>query len=575
MMRVFLLSIVAFLLASLAPAAHAEEGWAGDWHGTLATPGGALRLVLTVRQGAGGALTAELESPDQAPGRKIPVDTIAVADGRMTFSIPSIGASYEGRWQPEAGRFSGNFSQGGALPLDLERGGLEARPTVTGLDGRWEGSIIRNGTRLRLILRIVTSAQGTIAALDSPDALAMGQQVAELTRDGQSVSFAVPAANVHYRATLAADSARMSGTWTRTSSPDAEVAFVRSVQTAASPPARPQLPRPPFPYRAEEVHFANPRAAGVTLAGTLTLPPGRGPFPAAILITGSGPEDRDETIFGHKPFAVLADRLTRAGIAVLRFDDRGTAASTGTFAGATSADFATDANAAFAFLRARPEIDRHAIGFIGHSEGGMIGPLAAGDNPDTAFLVLLAAPGTPIRQLMEAQRRAIGHSLGQSDAELDRAMPVQDAFFAAAMSGEDAAAAAARLRAILTDDMLRAAGTPLAARDQIVRMAADPWFRSFARYDPVPALAHIRVPVLALNGSLDEQVVARENLAGIGAALAGNPDATVRELPGLNHLFQTARTGSPGEYVDIEESFAPAALDLIAGWIRSRFVRGR
>ena len=565
----------AFLVALLfAPAAHAQESWAGDWHGTLATPGGALRLVLTIRQGTGGTLTAELESPDQAPGRKIPVDPIAIANGRMTFAIPAIHASYEGVWHPETGRFAGTFTQGGGIPLELARGGL-GLPVVAGLDGVWRGNVIRNSVPLRLILRVSTGANGTIASLDSPDMLAMSVPIADLAREGARVSFAVPAGQSRFRATLAPDGNGMTGTWSRTGSPDAEVTLVRGAPTASSPARRPQTPHPPFPYRAEEVRFDNARAPGVTLAGTLTLPPGRGPFPAAILITGSGPEDRDETIFGHKPFAVIADHLSRAGIAVLRVDDRGVGASTGAQAGATSADFATDANAAFAFLRARPEIDPHAIGFIGHSEGGMIGPLAMRDNPETAFLVLLAAPGTPIRQLMEAQRRAIGHSLGQSDAELDRAMVVQDAFFAAAMSDESATAAVAHLLVTLTDDMLRAAGTPTTARDQLVRMAADPWFRAFARYDPAPVLARIPVPVLALNGSLDEQVVARENLAGIRAALAGNPDVTVRELPGLNHLFQTARTGSPGEYADIEETFAPAALDLISGWIRSRFVRGR
>jgi len=572
----FIAAIALLLLATLAAPLQAQQGWAGDWHGTLTIPGGQLRLLLTIRQAEGGALAAELESLDQNPGTRIPVAPIAVADGRMTFSIPSIRAQYEGRWQADSGRFSGTFSQGGnALPLDLARGAAEARPTVAGLDGRWEGIVTRNGTPLRLILRIATGATGTIAALDSPDMMAMGLQVTELSREGQAIAFSIPAANVRYRATLIADGSRMSGTWARPGSPDAEVAFVRSAQVAAPPRARPQLPRPPFPYRAEEVRFANPRAPGVTLAATLTLPPGRGPFPAAILITGSGPQDRDETIFGHKPFAVLADRLTRAGIAVLRYDDRGTAASTGTYTGATSADFATDANAAFAFLAAQPGIDRRAIGFIGHSEGGMIAPLAGRDNPDVAFFVLLAGPGTPTPQLMEAQRRAFGRSQGASEADLDRSVPIQRAFYAAAASDGDSDAVAARLRASVTDDMLHAAGLPSAERDQMARAAADPWFRYFARYDPAPALAAIHVPVLALNGGLDVQVIARENLAGISAALAGHRDVTVRELPGLNHMFQTARTGALGEYADIEETFAPAALDLIADWIRTRFVHGR
>ncbi|HEY5711255.1 MAG TPA: alpha/beta hydrolase [Allosphingosinicella sp.] len=575
MMRTILLSILAFLTATLlAPAAYAQGDVAGEWHGTLTIPTGQLRLALTIRHGEGGALTAELESPDQSPGTRIPVTPIAVAGERLAFAIPSIRATYEGQWRAASGRFIGTFTQGSAvLPLELARGAAEARPTVAGLDGRWEGSVTRNGVALRLVLRIATGAGGTIAALDSPDMLAMGMQVAELAREGRNVSFAVPVSNVRYRGTLAADGARMTGTWTRTGSPDAEVTFVRGAQAAAAPRARPQMPRPPFPYRAEEVRFANPRAPGVTLAGTLTLPPGPGPFPAAILITGSGPQDRDESVFTHKPFAVLADRLTRAGIAVLRYDDRGTAASTGAYAGATSADFATDANAAFAFLRARPEIDRRAIGFVGHSEGGLIAPLAGRDNPEVAFFVLLAGPGTPTPRLMEAQRRAIGHSQGVSDADLDRSVPVQSAFYAAAASDGDAEAVKAGLRAALTDDMLRAAGVPLAQRDAMAAGAADPWFRYFARYDPRPALAAIRVPVLALNGGLDLQVVAADNLAGIAAALAGHGDVTVRELPGLNHMFQTARTGAVGEYADIEETISPAALDIVTEWIGTRFDR--
>jgi pimeloyl-ACP methyl ester carboxylesterase len=575
MMRILFLSILAFLAALLlAPAAHAQGDVAGEWHGILTIPTGQLRLALTIRHGDGGALAAELESPDQAPGTKIPVTPIVVAEGRLTFAIPAIRATYEGQWQAASGRFTGTFTQGSAvLPLELARGTLEARPTVSGLDGRWEGSVIRNGVPLRLILRVASNPQGTIAALDSPDMLAMGMQVAELARDGRNVSFAVPVSNVRYRATLTADGTRMTGTWTRTGSPDAEVTFVRGATTAAAPRPRPQMPRPPFPYRSEEVRIANSHAPGVTLAGTLTVPPGPGPFPAAILITGSGPEDRDETVFTHKPFAVLADHLTRAGIAVLRYDDRGTAASTGSYAGATSADFATDANAAFAFLRTRPEIDPRAIGFIGHSEGGLIAPLAGRDNPDVAWFVLLAGPGTPTPQLMEAQRRAVGHSQGVSDADLDRSLPVQNAFYAAAASNGDAEAVKARLRTALTDDLLNAAGMPLAQRDAMAAAAAEPWFRFFARYDPAPALAAIHVPVLALNGSLDQQVVARDNLAGISAALAGHRDVTVRELPGLNHMFQTARTGAPGEYADIEETFAPAALDIVTDWIRTRFVR--
>lgn len=567
-----IISILALLLAALlAPAAYAQENWAGDWHGTLTTPNGALRLVLTIRAGADGALTGELESVDQAPGQKMPVAPIAIADGRLSFAIPPIGASYEGTWDAGAERFSGTFVQGARLPLDFARGAGAAQPVIAGLDGIWEGSVTRNGVDLRLRLRIVTAALGTIAAFDSPDMMAIGLPVTGLARDGRNVTFTVPAGDSTFRGTLDGDGNRMSGSWTRTGSPEAQVAFVRRQgPIAAAPRARPQLPRPPFPYRAEEVRFANPRAPGVTLAGTLALPQGRGPFPAAILISGSGPQDRDESVWSHKPFAVLADFLTRRGIAVLRYDDRGVGASTGTYSGATSADFATDANAAFAFLRARPEIDRGAIGFVGHSEGGLIGPLAAADNPQVAYLVLMAGPGTATSSLMEAQRRAIGESQGASAADLDQGEAIQRALFAISAGDLSDADARAAMRTRLEEVAL-----PPAQRDAMIERVLDPWFRWFARYDPAPVLARIRVPVLALNGSLDRQVIAGPNLAGIRAAMSGNRDVAIAELPGLNHLFQTARTGAVGEYADIEETMAPRAMATIADWIRARFPRRR
>jgi pimeloyl-ACP methyl ester carboxylesterase len=373
---------------------------------------------------------------------------------------------------------------------------------------------------------------------------------------------------------LSDDGGRIDGIWTRAGYPDAPVNFVRAQPSAATQPRlRPQTPHPPFPYRSEEVHFANPRADAVTLAGTLTLPDGHGPFAAAILITGSGPQDRDETLLGHKPFAVLADYLTRHGVAVLRYDDRGVGGSTGPYAGATSAEFATDANAAFAYLRTRREIAPDAIGFVGHSEGGMIGPLAAMDNSQVVFLVLMAGPGTDIRSLMETQRRAIGQSMGVSNADLDRSAPIEAQLFAISASGLGEAEARAAAHAALTDAALTAAGIPVAQRDAMIDRVMDPWFRFFARYDPAPALRRIRVPVLAINGSLDRQVVPAANLAAIRAALAQDSDVTITELPGLNHLFQTAHSGGVGEYADIEETMAPAALATIADWINHRFPR--
>jgi len=249
--------------------------------------------------------------------------------------------------------------------------------------------------------------------------------------------------------------------------------------------------------------------------------------------------------------------------------------STGTQQGATSADFATDANSAFAFLGGRPEIDQRAIGFIGHSEGGLIGPLAAIDNNEVAWLVLMAGPGTNIPALMEGQRRAIGQSQGMSEAELDQMAAMGAELFAIAASERSRADAETAMRAALTEQAAQAAGLPLAQREATIAQLLDPWFRWFLRYDPAPVLARLRMPVLAINGALDRQVLAGPNLAGIRTAMAGHPDVTATELPGLNHLFQTARTGGVGEYAEIEETMAPGAMALIAAWIQARFPRRR
>jgi pimeloyl-ACP methyl ester carboxylesterase len=321
---------------------------------------------------------------------------------------------------------------------------------------------------------------------------------------------------------------------------------------------RPQEPKPPFPYRQEEMAIDS--VPGVRLSCTLTQPEGFGPFPAAVLVSGSGAQDRDEALLGHKPFAVLADYLTRTGIAVLRCDDRGTAKSTGSFAAAVTLDFVEDAMAAVAWLRRHDGIDK--VGLIGHSEGGVIGPMVAERDPKLAFLVMLAGPGTPMTELLAAQSEAIGRASGLSVDQAAHQGEVTRRFLqevTAAGSNEEAKAAATR---ILTEN-----GAKPDTISSQVAMASTPWFRELAAYDPRPVLAKLRVPVLAVNGGSDTQVPAKPNLAAIRAATHGNSDATVVELPGLNHLFQTSTTGAPGDYGIIEETFSPAALKLIGDWI--------
>ncbi len=564
---------VVCLLATVGAAeAQSPDRVLGDWHGALNTPQGELVLLIGVTRTESGELSAELEVPAQAPGRKIPIREFTVVGDSLTFTIPSIGASYRAAWDDAAKQWTGVFTQGLSLPLTLERGSPPAAPVIEGLDGTWNGTLRRNDVDLRLVLRVRTDANGTIATLDSPDMNAMGLRLSEFTRRGERISFGVPAAAVQYTAQLSDGGGRMTGAWTRPGQPDASVSFVRTqATTERAPRQRPQQPKPPFDYEAEDVTFPNPDAADVTLAGTLTLPRGEGPFPAAVLISGSGPQDRDETILGHKPFAVLADHLTRRGIAVLRYDDRGVGESDGDFGGATSADFATDANAAFHYLHTRADIDRNAIGFIGHSEGGMVAPIAAASNDHIAFIVLLAGPGTSTTQLMESQRRLLGLSQGASEEDLDRAAPVVAGIHAAVTAAADRADAERRVRALLTPQAITAMGLTEAQRELAVQQFAGDWYRYFLTYDPARFLTKLTMPVLALNGSLDLQVPADENLAGITRALARNPDVTVRKIDGLNHLFQTARSGAIGEYADIEETFSPLAMELVADWILARF----
>lgn len=561
------------ILALLAVAlpAHAQVKIVGEWHGVLQSPVGPMTLVVTITDDGKGALRGEFGSPDQGPGR-IQLSSITASDGRLAFTLKSAQISYEGEWAEAEQHWAGVFTQGVRIPLTFKRGLPPARAVVEGLDGVWKGAVVRNGVSLRLVLRVSTTDRGTIVTFDSPDLGAVGLPVAGFARSTEKVGFSVPASGATFAGALAADGASLKGTWTLPGQPDVEVSFVRTkISADREVRTRPQMPTPPFPYRAEDVTFTNPVAAGVTLAGTLTRPPGAGPFPAAILISGSGPQDRDESLLGHKPFAVLADHLTRHGVAVLRYDDRGVAESTGEFSTATSADFATDARAALQFLLTRPEINRSAIGYIGHSEGGMVAQIAAVNSQQLKFVIMLAGPGTDLMQLAQSQERLLGLSQGASEEDLTRMAPVMTQVFEAVARSTSADDARVRVRAVLTPEALATMKASESRREMVVQHMANDWMRYLLQFKPAAFLSRIQVPFLALNGTLDHQVPADENLPAIKAALAHNPDVTIRRLDGLNHLFQTARTGAIGEYADITETIAPVALQIVTEWITIRF----
>jgi fermentation-respiration switch protein FrsA (DUF1100 family) len=343
-------------------------------------------------------------------------------------------------------------------------------------------------------------------------------------------------------------------------------------------PRRPQTPEPPFPYDEREVAYTS-EADGTKLAGTLTVPRDDGPFPAVLLITGSGPQNRDEEILGHKPFLVIADHLTSNGIAVLRVDDRGIGGSTGDMSMATSEDFASDVLAGVHFLAGQPDIDPGRIGLIGHSEGGIIAPMVAAASDHVAFIVLLAGSAIPGRDLMIMQLAAVQRSIGRPEGNVEQQIEAQRSLLELASEGADfpaLTAAVAELTRIQISNLAEGQRPSTEELKPVIeaqaRQLTTPWWRFFLTYDPRTALREVQCPVLAINGSLDVQVPPGPNLGVIREALAeaGNDDITVEELGGLNHLFQTATTGSPTEYGSIEETFAPAALDLITSWIHQR-----
>jgi pimeloyl-ACP methyl ester carboxylesterase len=444
-----------------------------------------------------------------------------------------------------------------------------------GVEGLWQGTLKVPGGELRIVFHINKAADGKLSAtLDSPDQGATGIAVDECAFSNGKLTLAVKTIGGGYEGTMKNDSS-IEGKWSQAGM-SLPLALKRIAKLEVA--LRPQEPKKPYPYKEEEVEFEN-KTGGFKLAGTLTSPETGGPFPAVVLITGSGPENRDEEVFGHKPFLVLSDYLTRQGIAVLRYDDRGVGKSGGDSKTATTADLATDVLAAFEYLKNRKDIDTKHIGLLGHSEGGVIAPIVANEAPDVAFVVLMAGTGLPGDSVLMLQSQLVAKAEGAADSTLKKSAIAQRALLNLAKSNLDSTALAAKLRPLLKQAMsqlspadsqaLSSADTSNQAVEQQIKQVLTPWFHYFLNYDPRPALMKLKQPVLAINGEKDVQVAPKENLAAIEAALkaGGNKDYEVKELPGLNHLFQTAKTGGISEYVKIEETISPTALKVMGDWI--------
>jgi pimeloyl-ACP methyl ester carboxylesterase len=440
-------------------------------------------------------------------------------------------------------------------------------------NGIWYGTLnVPNVPPLRIVIEIYTRPSGAPGAdFISLDEGGGALVATELTLEENALRLFMSRANFVYTGQVDLAQNRIDGELRAGgSSFDLDLERVREVPNLP----RPQTTRPPFPYGEQDVFYAG-GADGVRLAGTLTLPAGEGPFPAVFLATGSGSQDRDETIAYHRPFRLLADYLSRRGFAVLRTDDRGWGLSSGNAALATTKDNTDDALAAMRYLRNRSDIDPARVGIVGHSEGGMIASFAATRDPELAFIVLLAGPGVSGQQIMRRQRADIWRSNGLPEAQIQTMLAFFEDIHVEMLQEGSLADAGTRIRALfgnLAPERKTALGWDVNALEQVLAQILTPWFREFLRFEPAPVLAQIHIPVLALNGSKDIQVASDENLAGIktGLEAAGNNDVTLVELPDLNHLFQHAQTGALDEYLHIAETFSPEAMHITANWLRTR-----
>ncbi|KAF0162340.1 MAG: alpha/beta hydrolase fold protein [Ignavibacteria bacterium] len=439
----------------------------------------------------------------------------------------------------------------------------------------WEGQLNIGGVELRLVLKIYQNDDKSYSAyLDSPDqgVSNIAASAASVTED--SVKIEIKKIGASYNAGFVKDSAMIRGIFKQMGmSLPLELKKIDKLAEVK----RPQTPQKPYLYNEEEITFQN-KETNITLAGTFTYPKGEGKFPAVVMVTGSGPQDRDESLLGHKPFLVIADYLTRNGIAVLRFDDRGVAKSKGSFATATSADFATDALAAVEYLKTRKEIDSKKIGIAGHSEGGMIAPMCAVNSNDVSFIVLLAGTGVTGEEILLLQTELILKANGSPKEEVEKSIKQNKLIYEVIKEEADSLIMYNKLVELYNDDVSKMSEDekkkPENSKDMFERGAKQilsPWFRFFIKYDPRPTLEQITVPVLALNGGKDLQVDPKQNLPEIEKALksGGNKNFKTIELPGLNHLFQPAETGAPGEYAKIETTFSEDALKIMKDWIIS------
>ena len=438
---------------------------------------------------------------------------------------------------------------------------LTAQTAMSQIEGYWKGEIDLGVQKLETAFDIKADANGYSATFDVPAQGAYDIPVDETTYQDGRLQLTMSALGASYSGTLKDDV--IEGEFTQHG-----MTFTLNLAKAEKEKqqkARPQDPQPPFDYHIEEVAFVNEKE-GNTLAGTLTIPEGEGPFPAMVLVSGSGQQNRDEELMNHRPFWVIADYCALHGIAVLRYDDRGIGGSKGEVENATTMDFSYDAEAAFDYLRNRKEINASQVGILGHSEGGVINFMVAARRPEVAFLVSLAGPSVKGIEVLKEQQKAILRASGMTEEAVQFNSNTNAQLFdiiEASSSREEADS--------LMRQLLKGWGYNEELTEQTVGQMASPWMYYFLKYDPTEAIVKTNCPAMLLNGSKDLQVIASQNLPGYEKIIAehGKTNLILHEMPDLNHLFQHCDTGSPNEYFEIEETISPEVLEMIVGFVKS------
>jgi pimeloyl-ACP methyl ester carboxylesterase len=553
------------MLYPMTASAMANINPVGSWYGEMLVSGNKIPLIFHISNDDSNEFIATMDSPAQG-AKGIPVKGVMISDRSIKLNIAVANALFEGQFDKDSILIQGVWQQGGQkFPLILKK-------KTEDILGLWKGKL--QGTPVEFSLDISINENNQAIAYLSPNGGISKVEVSNLVSNKTVLSFEVPAEGVKYSGNFNKKANGIEGVFSQ-GSREFALTFSKAVKGKQVKLDRPQHPLKPYLYNSEDIVFNNEKA-NVKLAGTLTTPTGKGPYPAVVLISGSGPQDRDQTFMGHKTFLVLSDYLTKSGIAVLRFDDRGYGKSTGNFSSATSLDFASDVKAAAEFLGNHSRIDASNIGLIGHSEGGLIAPIVASQSDDIAFIVLMAGPGISGNDIAIEQIKTILSLNGLSQAAATAGSNITRQLNEVIITSEGTV----DFENLLTNTYkkawsllskpvqaeLKQVGGGAISKSRIDTLSS-PWNQYFLTHQPEKYLSQLSIPVMAIHGSKDKQMLATENLKAIEAALHSSPKNLVLEMDGLNHLFQTANSGLMSEYSKISETIAPQVLNTMKNWI--------